>query len=339
MADADTGGTGEEIELRELEEAEAEDREDDEGDSETNLDEDDENLEWDDSIVVPSGSQGFSPDPYLGPQGDIPNVLRGLKRTITQDKKIFLKNALSVSLNKGDGTNSNSRTIFENLQLTNDLRSGKNNGAKYNRVKIIVVKDGRYEYSSSSDKKTTRAIAEFRATLEKAKAAIGDVEKQLEDFGVEDVSQEDAVSILSSIGERLSNRLAELEDDVLEVRRGGLTKAEVDEIIGVLAFDRTGNMSPEDQIKTLTEVEIPFWKEKLNESEEQSQGSVRSKQITGIIEMLEIKSDVLSIRNNQKPETDLVKKLIKEEVETGDISRFKRFSKWAKENTFGFSAV
>ena len=165
------------------------------------------------------------------------------------------------------------------------------------------------------------------------------MEKQLEDFGVEDVSQEDAVSILSSIGERLSNRLAELEDDVLEVRRGGLTKAEMDEIIGVLAFDRTGNMSPEDQIKTLTEVEIQFWKEKLNESEEQSQGSVRSKQITGIIEMLEIKSDVLRIRNNQKPETNLVKKLIKEEVETGDISRPRRFSKWAKENTFGLSAV
>ena len=165
------------------------------------------------------------------------------------------------------------------------------------------------------------------------------MEKQLEDFGslgVDDVSQEDAVSILSSIEERLSNRFAELEDDVLEVRRGGLTKAEVDELIGVLSFDRTGTMSPEDHIKTLTEVEIPFWKEKLNESEE---GSVRSKQITGIIEMMEIKSDVLRIRNNQKPETDLVKKLIKEEAQTGDISRLRRFSKWAKENAFALSAV
>ena len=147
MADADTGGTGEEIELRELEEVE--DENDDEGDEETNLD--DENFERDDSILVPSGSQGFSPDLYLGPQGDIPNVLQSLKRTIMQDKKIFLKNALAVSLNKGEGTNST--TIFDNLELTNDLRSGKNNGAKYNKVKIIVTKDGRYEYSSSSDKK------------------------------------------------------------------------------------------------------------------------------------------------------------------------------------------
>ena len=55
--------------------------------------------------------------------------------------------------------------------------------------------------------------------------------------------------------------------------------------------------------------------------------------------MMEIKSDILRIRNNQKSETDLVKKLIKEETETGDISRFKKFSKCAKENTFGLSVV
>ena len=333
MADVENEeATNEEIEMEEIEGDPAYDEgDDDEGTEETNLDEI-ENLEWDDdSILVP---QGFNPD-----LGNIPDDPRGLKRVFTRDRKIFLKNALDVSLNKGDGPNST--IIFDNLQLTNDQRSGKNNGAKFKGVKIIVMKDGKYEYSSNSSKKTTQAIAEFKATLEKAKAehektAIGDTEKQFKDVASVDLSQEDAVSILSSIEEQLSNRFTELEDDVLEVRRGGLTKAEVDELIGVLSFDRTGNMSPEDQIKTLTEVEIPFWKEKLNESEEDS---VRNKQITGIIEMMEIKSDILRIRNNQKPETDLVKKPIKEEAETGDISRFKKFSKWAKENTFGLSAV
>ena len=62
MADADIG-EGEEIELKELEEAEAEDdegTEGTEGDEETNLDDDNENLEWDDDrILVP---QGFNPD-------------------------------------------------------------------------------------------------------------------------------------------------------------------------------------------------------------------------------------------------------------------------------------
>ena len=183
MADADTGDTGdpEEIELKELEEAEAEDRkdreDDDEGTEETNL-------EWDDdSILVP---QGFNPD-----LGDILNDARGLKRVLTQDRKTFLKNALAVSLNKGDGPNST--IIFDNLQLTNHLRTKNNNGAKYKGVKIIVMNDGKYEYSSNSSKKTTQAIAEFKAMLEKAKAehaktAIGETEKQFRDFGVEDVS-------------------------------------------------------------------------------------------------------------------------------------------------------
>ena len=113
MADADTGDIGdpEEIELRELEEAEAEG---DEGDEETNLDDNEgnENLEWDDdSILFPQGSQGFNPD--LGPQGDIPDDLRGLKRTITQERKTFLENALAVRLNKDDGPNS--KNIFDNL--------------------------------------------------------------------------------------------------------------------------------------------------------------------------------------------------------------------------------
>ena len=333
MAEADTEGIGdtntpEEIELRELEAAEADDDDEIEETNLDDIDDDDGNPDLDDG---PRGS-------YLD-SGDIPDNFRGLKRIITQERKMFLKNVLTVSLNKGDGPNS--KTIFDNLQLTNDLRSGKNNGAKYKGVKIIITKDGRYEYSSSSDKKTTQAIEEFKATLEKAKAehektAIGDTEKQFRDLGVEDLSQEEVVSILSDVEERLSNRLNELQDDALEVRRGGLTKAEVDEIIGVLSFDRTGTMSPEDQIKTLKHIEIPFWKEKLTGLEE---GSVRSKQITSIVEILEIKSDIIRIRNNQKPETDLGKKLIKEEVETGDISRLRRFSKWAKENLFGLSAV
>ena len=248
MADADADiGASEEIELKELEAAEDDDET--ERIEETNLDDlddidDDGNTDLDDG---PCGS-------YLD-SGDIPDNFRGLKRLITEEIKKFLKNALAVSLNKGDGPNS--KTIFDNIQLTNDLRSKKNNGAKYNGVKIIVTKDGRYEYSSSSDKKTTQAIAEFKATLEKAKAehektAIGDVEKQLEDFGslgVEDVSQEEVVSILSDVEERLSNRLNELQDDALEVRRGGLTKAEVDELIGILSFDRTEPCRPKTKSK------------------------------------------------------------------------------------------
>ena len=111
-----------------MEEIEGNDEGDEEGSEETNLD-DVENLEGDDnSLLVP---QRFTPD-----LGDIPDDPRGLKRVFTRDRKIFLKNALDVSLNKGDGPNS--KILFENLQLTNDQRSGKTKGAKFKGVKIIV---------------------------------------------------------------------------------------------------------------------------------------------------------------------------------------------------------
>ena len=121
---------------------------------------------------------------------------------------------------------------------------------------------------------------------------------------------------------------------MLEIHRGRLTKAEVDALIGVLSFDKTQKMTPEEQIKFLTEAEIPHWKEKLTEED-----SVRNKQIEGVIEMMELKADALRMKNNMKPETDFVKNLIKTESETGDISRFRRFSKWAKENLLALSAV
>ena len=275
MADADIG-ENEEIELRELEEME--DEEEIGGTEETNLDD----LEWDPTELskasrASSSSNPSTVTPDLGPP---PNKPSGSKRIFTRDRKIFLKNALNVSLNKGDGPNST--TLFDNLQLSNDQQSGKNNGARFKGVKIIVVKDGRYEYSTNSNRETTQAIAEFKATLEKAKAehaktAIGETEKQFAEADVTDISEEDVISVLDNIEDQLSEIFEELESEVLEVRKGGLTHAEVDELIGVVAFDRTGNMSPTDQIKTLTEVEIPFWKEKLKGAEKDS---VRSKQIS-----------------------------------------------------------
>ena len=87
MADVENvESTNEEIEMEEIEGG---DQEEAEGDEETNLN-DNENLEWDDSILVP---QGFNPD-----LGDIPDDARGLKRIFSRDKKIFLKNAYGCEL-------------------------------------------------------------------------------------------------------------------------------------------------------------------------------------------------------------------------------------------------
>ena len=99
----------------------------------------------------------------------------------------------------------------------------------------------------------------------------------------------------------------ELKEEVLEVRKGGLTQKQVEELIGLLSFDRTQKMTAEKQIKTLSTSELPYWREKLNEAKKVDKNSVRTKQITGIVELLELKVDMLRIRSNQKPKTGLVK--------------------------------
>ena len=89
----------------------------------------------------------------------------------------------------------------------------------------------------------------------------------------------------------------------------------MDALIGVMPFDRTQKMTPEEQIKFLTEAELPHWREKAKqakkEDENRGEASVRTKQITGVVEVMELKADMLRIRNNIKPETNLVKNLIK----------------------------
>ena len=98
-------------------------------------------------------------------------------------------------------------------------------------------------------------------------------------------------------------------------------------------------MTPEEQIKFLTEAELPHWREKLKEAKDSKALSVRTKQLTGVVEVMVLKADMLRIRNNIKPETGLVKNLIKTEARIGDISRLRRFTNWARGNLLGLSAV
>ena len=114
---------------------------------------------------------------------------------------------------------------------------------------IVSAKDG-YDYSDA--KKLKSAVDDFkdvlaRAKIEHGKTAAGETEKQFEDAGVKNLSQEDVDSVLSDVEERLSDRFEELKEEVPEIRRCGLTKAEVDALIGVLSFDRTQKMTPKNR--------------------------------------------------------------------------------------------
>ena len=120
--------------------------------------------------------------------GTAPNVGRdvGVMRTsFVHEKKNFLKEALKVNLNKGDGPSST--ILYDTLELTRGQKTGKNNGAKFKGVKIIILKNNGYEYSSNT--KARSAINEFkellvRARAENAKTNKGKIEKKLEEEGI-----------------------------------------------------------------------------------------------------------------------------------------------------------
>ena len=79
----------------------------------------------------------------------------------------FLKDALNENLNKDDGPNSTK--LFDDLQLTVNQKTGKNNAAKFRGVKILILKNGKYEYSKNEAAKIQSTIRDFLDILGKAK--------------------------------------------------------------------------------------------------------------------------------------------------------------------------
>ena len=350
MADVTTGDdlNNENIELEEITQIEESEGT---GEEETNLDEDDEleRLE----MIKQSLRKGGEDQAQLGrlqrlrdpnasivvPQGLNPDIEAEQEVRELEQKKDFLREYLNISVDESDGTNSAKFLKHTELRVG---KTGKIIGLRWKGKDVIVsAKDG-YDYTDA--KKHKSAVDDFkaflaRAQIEHGKTAAAEVEEQFVDTGVSNATREDVAQVLRSVDSQTEDRFEELKDEVLEVRRGGLTKAEVDALIGVLSFDRTQKMTPEEQIKFLSEAELPHWREKLKEAKKEDKNSVRTKQITDVVEIMELKADMHRIRNNIKPETCLVKKLIRTEARIGDISRLRRFTNWAKENLLALSAV
>ena len=343
MADIDDNTTGgdENIELKDI--TQFEDEEDGDHD-ETSFEENNRLEELTD--VYKETMRHHSRDPntsIVAPQGFNPNLEEENKIRKLEEKKKFLREYLSLYIDESDGPHS--AKLLNNIKLRVG-KKGKLIGITWKGRKIIVsVKDG---YGFSKDAQYKDVIKDFNdhyglAQEERYKTFAGEIEQQLNAAaGGKDeklyLSRDDISSVISVVEDKLDDRLTELGDD-LEVRRGELSKAEVDAIIGVLSFDRLQNISPEEQIKSLENAELPHWRDELKEAEKENKDSVRMKQLKGVVEILEIKSDVIRIRNNIKPETDMVKELIGIEAKIGDICRLRRFAKWARGNILGISSV
>ena len=64
-------------------------------------------------------------------------------------KNSSLKKGLGITVNKGDGPNST--TLYDELRTTTG-RNGRVNGATYKGKKILILKNGKMEYSTDRSK-------------------------------------------------------------------------------------------------------------------------------------------------------------------------------------------
>ena len=121
-------------------------------------------MNGDESILIIDTSNPV----FTRPDDDslIPNPKRDagvIRRHIIHDKKQFLKTGLGITVNKADGPNS---TILYDELKTVTGKSGKINGATYKGKKILILKNGKMEYST--DKSKAQYVNEFKGLLKKA---------------------------------------------------------------------------------------------------------------------------------------------------------------------------
>ena len=161
------------MEMNELGEQERGEQERSEQEEETNFD--DEDRHGDESILIIDGSNPIfnrlddEEDADLDIESRVKKMGKSdgkVKCYIIHTKKQFLKNGVGMTVNKGDGPSST--TLYDELITTTSKKNGKINGALYKGKKILIVKNGKMEYSTDMSK--VRYVMEFKELLKKAHA-------------------------------------------------------------------------------------------------------------------------------------------------------------------------
>ena len=253
---------------------------------ETNLIDNDNPL--DTSIPVPTG---FNPD--IGVVLDVRRDVGVMRRAFVHDKKNFLKEALKVNLNKGNGPNS--AILHYNLELTRGQRTGKNNGAKFKGVKIIMLKNNEYEYSSNT--KARSAINEFKELLgrtraEHARTKEGKTEKKLEEEGIGNPPVELIESVQENTLDHIQERIDELSPASSTL---SLTHSELREMPGGIHIEEQEGQTPEQQITLLEVAEKPHWEQRAKEAEDQGKNK-RAQVLGNVVDTIQLKADYIRLR-------------------------------------------
>jgi hypothetical protein len=321
------------MEMSELGEQERGEQERSEQEEETNLDDDDRH--GDESILIIDGSNPIfsrvdgEEDADLDIESRVKKMGKSdgkVRRYVIHTKKQFLKDGIGVTVNKGDGPSST--TLYDELRTTTSKKNGKINGALYKGKKILIMKNGKMEYSTDMSK--VRYVNEFKELLKKAdkehqKTPASLVEERV---GV-DLTQETMDDIISNVSDRIGSEIDDAMEDI--TTNTEITNNELRELRGILNVKGDAGATKLEAIK----VESEHWKK---ESEKEGD-TPKGKLYEAIARVADLKADEIRLRLNQKPVSEEVTNMIEEEAEVNDLTRFERFKKWSRENLLELSAV
>lgn len=221
------------------------------------------------SVLIIDGSNPIFTRVEGSGGGEVPNIgrdVRVMKRHIIYDQKQFLKKGLGVTVNKRDGPNST--ILFDELKVTTG-KNNKINGATYKGKKILVLKDGKMEYST--DKTKAKLVKEFRGLLKKAHNEYKKtLAPMMEQHSSIDIEQDDEDDVAESVSNRVEDEISDRVENISSNME--LTANELRELRGILNVK--GN-SGEAKIKALN-VEIKHWKEE-SEREEANGNALKAK--------------------------------------------------------------
>ena len=214
--------------------------------------------------------------------------------------------------------------MYDELRTTTG-KSGKINGATYKGKNILILRNGKIEYSTEHS--NARYVNEFKDLLRKAdaehrKTPAVIVERHTND----DVSQEAMDNIIENVGERIESEIdiqADLAENNVEITRGSLN-VKYDDLIEV----EDDNLI-DVKIEALDK-EKDHWEAKAVEERENGNNN-KALPYEAMSKVAELKADELRLRTNQQPKGERVMAMVREEADENDLTRFERFKKWARE--------
>ena len=293
----------------------------------------------DESILIIDGSNPvFTRVDDDGPStSEIPNARRDagvMTRHIIHDMKQFLKKGLGITINKGDGPNLT--IIYDKLRFTTN-KDNKINGATYKGKKILILRGGELKYST--DKTKAPLVNEFKELLKKAYAEHQKTPTPIAEkrAGV-DLPQNVMNNIIEDVNDRIDSEIDRRFDEISSSTE--ITANELRELRGTLYAREDpieGIDSSEERIKALG-IEMDHWKKESDKAKAEGKNN-KALLYEAMRKAAELKADKIRLKLNQKPVSEEVVSMMEEATDADDLTRLKRFKKWARENVVEVSAI